>query len=295
MLIKSSWRYYNHAVIPTTAPHEEADVQAHKRKDFWTSFKGEGYPLLARWTSDYDCQVPTDWWYVVKDKPFDFMDVCSNYRQKIRRGLKNFEIKVIDPVDYAEALYQVEAEALSSYPAKYRPKLNHDQFIAAIFDPHKNKCTTFAAFSKETHDIAGYMCVLTHDSFISLYAQKAKPREERKHLNAALVYGFLDYYSEELARGIYIVDGERSILHETLFQDYLEKYFAFRKAYCRLHILYRRGVAQLVAILYPMRGLVRLFSGTKLFCHVNSVLKMEEIIRKQDSSHPMGEHPKHPV
>ena len=255
-----------------------------KTKDFWKSFRGKGYPLLARWTSDYDCQEPTDWWYVIKDKPFDFMEVKSNYRQKIKRGLKDFEIRVINPTDYGEALYQVEVEALSQYPRKYRPKLDHDQFIKQLGMHQNRNCVTFCAFCKEDDSIAGFMCIINHGSFISLFALKARPSQEKKQLNAAMVYSVLDHFQKGLAEGVYIVDGERSILHETSFQDYLEKYFGFRKAYCRLHVMYRQGIAQLVACLYPIRGIIKSLSGVKLFCYINSVLKMEEIIRKQGDS-----------
>ena len=29
------WRYYNHAMIPTTAPHENADISAVENGDIW--------------------------------------------------------------------------------------------------------------------------------------------------------------------------------------------------------------------------------------------------------------------
>ena len=108
-------------------------------------------------------------------------------------------------------------------------------------------------------------------------------------MNAALVYGILDYFHKELAQGVYIADGERSILHETNFQEYLETYFGFRKAYCRLHILYRQGIRQMVSCLYAIRGILRHLNGIHLFCQINSVLKMEEITRKDRKPSPMKE------
>ncbi|HPJ01295.1 MAG TPA: hypothetical protein PKU80_00445 [Candidatus Limiplasma sp.] len=276
------WTYYNHALIPTTAPHEAVDEEALKQKGFWKS--AGGHPFLARWTSNYDCPGPTEWWYVIKDQPFDFMDVGSNYRQKIRRGLKDFDIRIIEPTEYPEAMYTVEAEALAVYPAKYRPKLNHDQFVSSLKDRHKYNCITFAAFEKETDELAGYMCIIDHTSYISLYALKTRPSMEKKQLNAALVYGMLEHFNNDIAQGIYIVDGERSVLHETQFQDYLEKYFGFRKAYCRLHIRYRGGIRLIIACLYPIRGLLRALNEVKFICQINSVLKMEDIIRKQKGS-----------
>ncbi len=269
------WQYHNHAMIPSIAPHDIVDESQLKSASFWKP--AEGYPLLARWTTDFDCQEQTNWWYIIKDTPFDIMSINTKYRTKIKRGLKAFEIRIVEPAIYAEELYQVQLEAFSSYPAKYRPRIDHNQFVACLCD--KRKGTIFAAFSKDDNSIEGFMCVMIHESYLLLSMSGAKPSQERKQLNAALVYGILDYFSKELAEGIYVVDGERSILHETLFQDYLEKYFGFRKAYCRLHIQYRQGIKQIVACLYPIRGLLKPLSGVKPFCQINSVLKMEEIVR----------------
>ena len=29
------WKYYNYAVVPTTAPHEKADISCIKSRTFW--------------------------------------------------------------------------------------------------------------------------------------------------------------------------------------------------------------------------------------------------------------------
>ncbi len=276
------WRYYNHAIIPTTAPHERVDESPLKSGEIWRSPKG--YPLLARWTTDFDCQESKEWWYMIKDKPFDIMKVKKNYRRKIRKGLENFNIRVIDPMQYIDELYQVEAEAIASYPAKTRPKMDYEQFVAKLSNSREG--VTLAAFSKEDNRIAGYSYDIVCDGYILGSLQKAKPSQEIKHLNAALMYGELDYFRKELADGIYIMTGERSILHQTNFQEYQEKYFGFRKAYCKLHILYRPGVKPIVDCLYRMRGLLKFLNGIKLFFKIYCVLKMEEIVRRQRETPP---------
>ena len=109
--------------------------------------------------------------------------------------------------------------------------------------------------------------------------QKTNPAYEKMQINAALVNGICEYYNDRLSKDFYIVDGERNILHETAFQDYLERYFGFRKAYCKLHIKYRRGIGVIVWLLYPFRKLIAKmnFKTAKL---VTGVLKMEEISRQ---------------
>lgn len=74
--------------------------------------------------------------------------------------------------------------------------------------------------------------------FVELTVQKTKPAFEKYEVNASLVDGMLTAYSDKLGKGLYIYDGMKSINHETHFQDYLEKYFGFRKAYCELNVSY---------------------------------------------------------
>lgn len=41
------WKYYNYAVVPTTAPHEEADISCIKSRTFWIKCGGgERYHYL---------------------------------------------------------------------------------------------------------------------------------------------------------------------------------------------------------------------------------------------------------
>ena len=84
------WQMYNHALIPTTLPHEEAYVTQELEKELNKS-KIRGYPILARWTSDFDCNEKTNWWYVIKDTPFDISKIKAKRRYEINKGMKFFQ------------------------------------------------------------------------------------------------------------------------------------------------------------------------------------------------------------
>lgn len=58
------WKYYNHLVLPTTAPHEEVNLTPIYDRLIW---KMNGKPLLARSISNFDCGYETNWCYVIKD------------------------------------------------------------------------------------------------------------------------------------------------------------------------------------------------------------------------------------
>lgn len=68
-----------------------------------------------------------------------------------------------------------------------------------------------------------------------------------------MVAAVVEDYNDRLGKNFYINDGARSISHETNFQDYLEKYFGFRKAYCKLHVAYNRRIKLVVKVLFPFR------------------------------------------
>lgn len=274
------WKYYNHAMIPTVAPHEEIDVEFLKDKQFWKENKKA---LLARWTSNFDCDNKTNWWYVIKDKPFDLSAIKSNYRYKIKKGIKNFDVRVINPQDYVEELYKIFVSAFESWPAKYRPKFTYgdaEKLVQKLVtDP---KMTCYGAFYRETEELCGFMQVPTHETYAELQVQRVKPMYEKFQINAALVYGLLESYSQKLVKeNFYILDGARSISHETNFQDYLEKYFGFRKAYCKLHIVYNPRIEWIVKILFPFRKMLHRFDEIGFVHQINSVLYMEELRRSE--------------
>ena len=94
---------------------------------------------------------------------------------------------------------------------------------------------------------------------------------EREGVNFALIYGILSYFDKELREGCYLCDGSRVLVHKTHFQDFLEKYFQFRKAYCVLHVGYRFPLNLIVKILFPFYSWISRFGRlqmlTKVFLH----------------------------
>lgn len=270
------WKYYNHAAIPTTAPHEEVNMDPIEYGSIW-NIKGA---LLARWTTNWDCKEATNWWYVIKDEPFDICRLKANYRYKINKGCRYFEVRVINSIDYIEEIYQIQVMAYSAYRLKSRVSVDKKQLKDSVQAWMRDEnIKVFGGFFRETGELVGYILAKENKRMISLSVQKTIPGYEKYQLNAALVYGMLNYYEDKLLMGDYIVDGERNILHETQFQEYLEKYFGFRKAYCDLHILYHRKIKWAVKLLYPFRKFLMLLDDNKYVHMVNGVLKIEEIMR----------------
>jgi len=272
----SGWYYYNHAVLPNAAPHEEADIKSLNSGEAWK--QGKKFPLFARWTSEWDCGYETNWWYVIKDTVFDFQDVKSPVRTKIRKGLKNFFCHQIDPAEYAEEIFQVLYEANFSYPKSTRLKLNKSKTKRMIQSWGGENINVWGAFNEEGK-LCAYSLIEDCGTWFKIISQKAIPSYEKLQVNAAVLYRMISDLSDGLRSGKYICNGERTISHETNFNNYLEKYFAFRKAYCKIHIQYRKPIKRIVQMCYPFKKQIGKFRKSKLFHMVYSVLEMESLNR----------------
>ena len=146
-----------------------------------------------------------------------------------------------------------------------------DSFICiGAFDRGSEKLCGYALLSKES------------ETYVDFKVMRTNPECEKKGVNAALVEGVLRYFNSFFANGGYICDGARSINHETAFQDYLEKYFGFRKAYCKLHITYNPKLRWIIRLVYPIRKLLVRLDDVGRIHELNSVLRMEEIVRKDN-------------
>lgn len=231
--------------------------------------------LFARWTSDFDCGYETSWWYVIKDDKFDISTLKAKRRYEINKGKKNFDVRIINPLEYIDDLLEVYIQAISSWPEKYRPKIDKEIFKKQIHT--WNKDIIYGGFDKENNKLCGYAYLIENMEYLEFSMLRVNPNSEKKGINAAMVVAILEDNNYRLNKKFYINDGSRSIRHETAFQDYLEKYFGFRKAYCKLHIKYRFPVDLIVKILYPFRD--KISKENKIGSLICGVLKMEEIKR----------------
>lgn len=124
------WKYYNHAAVPTCAPHEQPDIKPLEKGLVWS--KVQGAPLLERWTTDWDCDHETNWWYVIKDTPFDIVSLKSKRKYEINKGNKNFDVRVIDPQSFKDELFRVTVAAYSGWSEKYRPSVTKESIADAV-------------------------------------------------------------------------------------------------------------------------------------------------------------------
>lgn len=267
----NQWKYYNHAAIPSTAPHEEVDNRPIEDNSIWEM---KGSPIFARWTTNFDCGYETSWWWVIKETPYIYDDLSSKTRKHIKQALKKCIVKKINFNDEIDALWKVYVAAYKKYRLADN-KLDQEQFYANADNMSKLDC--WAAYDSESNEMIGWMTCDVFEEYVSMVTAKYDADNLNKRASDAIHNAVCDYYLNKLGKK-YISAGERSINHITQSQEYKISTFKFRKAYCTLNIKYKRWLKIAVKLLYPFRRIIegRNFS----FLHkISTVLKMEELIR----------------
>jgi len=272
--MNNKWKYYNNALIPAGAPHDSLDEESLKNNPLWKNKK----TLFARWTTDFDCGYETPWWFCIKDEPFDIDKVNAKKRYEINKGKKNFEIRLIEFSKYIDEMYEVYISGSKEETLDIGDR-NREGFIREIDGELKYGLTMFGAFHRESGKLCGYAYARKRYGYINYMTHKVDPAYEKIAVNAALVEGVLSYFADDIKNGIYLCDGERSVYHETRFQDYLERYFEFRKAYCRLNLKYKPLLGLIVKMIYPYRKIIGKVSFMK---KVFAVLKMHDYFKKSN-------------
>ena len=221
------WRYYNKFIITSAKyPHEEIFIS----KIPWKDYK---YALVAQWTSEFDCEEKTQYWYCIKDDIFDISKLKAKRRYEINKGNKYFYTKPIDPTEYLDELYQVYLGSLEGYQ---NPKIKSKERMNVFFENIKKtivkkECILFGCFKRDNDKLCGYSDVYIRGQYLPISSFNCMQKEEKNGVNFALVYGIVNYFQEKIEKGAYLSDGARNVLHETNFQEFLIKYFEFRRAY----------------------------------------------------------------
>lgn len=265
----SDWKLYRNALVPRVS-HIDPDVSVIRSGVLWKEYPKA---LFIKYTTDFDCEEQTNWWYVVKDEPMDVGKLNAKRRYEITKGSRNFEVRRICPVEYHAEMFRVTQATYNTYPSKYRPNLTEGSFAKKISD--WSNFEVYGGFSRENQILCAYAMLRKNGNWADFCVLCADPAYEKKAVNAAMVYGILNANDEFLRNGGYICDGNRTIRHESAFQEYLEKYFGFRKAYCKLHIVFRPGIGIAVKVLYPARKLLKKLNHIGFVHNVNSVLDMK--------------------
>ena len=268
------WRKYGKYLMPDTLPHENMKAD---RREIRARIK-ENKAFYARWTDNFDCGAG-EYWYVIKDNPPSPEELSSKTRYHVKTGFRDNDPKKVDAGFIKENCYEVYRTAVESYEGKVKVN-SREEFERDIDNVSKKwNCEFFAVTERESRKPACYAINIIEGDVCLYSTIKISPEFRKNYCGYALISFMNDYYLNE--RGFrYVSDGARSLYHVTDIQNFLIERFRFRKAYCRLNVVYSPGIGLLVRLMYPFRkAFVK--SGNSYLRLLSGLLKHEEIMRIQ--------------
>lgn len=262
---------YQHCLMSAEAPHILVDEEEIKKE-----FK-KSKAWFAQYVTEFDLRETTSRWYCLKDEEYDISKFKSKMRYEINKGRKNFFVKLIDPNDYKQKIFDIDKIKFAEYPSKYRPSL------ASNCDEHLSRQTNeggewFGLFTLNEDELVGYVIVLEKGNYVNLKVMAVLPSTFKKNSSAALIDGVLRHYQEQ-EKKFYICDGARNIRHITNFQDYLVSTFDFRFAYCRTKLIYKWWCKMLIIILRPFKNIL-LKSNLPMLYNIGCILRLDDYAKQ---------------
>ena len=264
------WKKYNRAIVPDFPPHLEVEDSF---KNINARLQNSGM-FFARWTSKFDYKKETEFWYVINDRKLELNDYSRNTRSKIRRGLRRCKVVLVEKDEIKQYGFESYSKSFLQYGTYILPK-NINNFRKEI-DMLDNAWHFWAIYNSDGKMI-GYSQNRVLDDYCDYSTIKFHPEYLKLYPSFALFYTMNRYYLND-NKFKYVNDGARSIYHETNIQDFLMQKFKFRKAYCKLHIIYSMKIKFLISIIYPFRFLLQHFKIRQL----NTLIIQEKIRRSYE-------------
>ena len=254
---------YKHAWIWIGPEKEEprltlAESKALLKKGGW----------LVRNTYDFDCGEETGFWHVVKDSFGGMEELSSKMRNQVRRSMTNYEFRRMTREELLAQGYEVHRSAATGYKVKTDVP-TEEKFRSELLNGPENEY--WGAFDKADGHLAAFAKNIVYEQMCDYSVMKARPEELSRYPYYGLIYTMNEYYLKECGLK-YVNDGARSITEHSNIQPFLMQKFHFRKAYCRIDIVYKPWMAVAVKMLYPFRKRVPMAA-------VRSLLNQEEMTR----------------
>jgi hypothetical protein len=230
--------------------------------------------LLARWESDFDSPISTDWWHVIKDTPEDLASLSKKVRYEIRRAQKKYYVKRCSREYILEHGHTVYKDAYARYET-HEKMFNENEFNGAIIK--LPDCTEFVGVFTHDDILVGFSENFISDNTCFYLTMWLSP-EHLKSSSSYLLFHEMNVMYLNERHFEYVSDGSRSLSHSTNIHNFLMSKFAFRKAYCNLNVSYSGKVAFFIALTYPLKNIINKFHFP-LANKVSVLLKQEEIRR----------------
>lgn len=136
----------------------------------------------------------------------------------------------------------------------------------------------FGGYNVVDNRLEGYCICSEIDNYIDWNEAKFVPDALKNRISDIMEYKIVESYMNE-SRIKFISSGQRNINHHTNVQEYDIRNFGFRKAYCKMDVIYKMPVLLIIKLGYPFRKILRQFDYISIVHKVNVLFKLESIRR----------------
>ena len=259
------WRRYRAALVPATTAPCYVDLPRGEAGRLLQASRA----LMVRYSSD-PTPGPSSWWYIVCDR-YDPKELSSKTRNEINRGRRNCTVDRLEPEWLADNGYPCYRAAVGRYGTAPVPADVWKKDIRLAIDGPISYWGAFVGGK-----LAGYARCVSEGNNVATSSIRLDPDHLKDRAAYALVSQVVAHYVG--AEGRTMSNGNRAVVHETQFQEFLMKH-GFRKQYCRLNVVYRTWLRAAVALAFPLRKAVARRSRLRLLEGAAALLAQEEIRR----------------
>lgn len=271
--VSDAWYRYGRAILPANPPHEWAQPEILAL----SHVMDESGAAIARWTQGWDLPTPTEFWFVIKDKPLPLAAMSKSKRYKVNRAARELTISLETDSVSDEELYSVFVSAHQRYGV--RPSA-FSQFAQSRHAVLENASKEIWVARTQAGQAAAYQYVQRFDDVAFYSATKFDPAFLHLHVSMLLFHSLDEHYLVSEAMK-YVLDGARNLIHETRIQDFLIANLGWRRAYTDLHIAYASKFAPILRGTIGTVGALRLDSNNRFGRAVERVLPLPLALTRQ--------------
>lgn len=267
------WRLMHGSILPYSLPHRGIVLSVGQARRL---VAGHG-AFLIRWETAFDTHSDGAWWHLIKDTPPDLASLSPKTRNQVKRGLRLSRIERCDRELIIEKGYAVYEAAYERYET-FEPMFSPGAFRAAVLRMPED-IEFWGAFDG-AGALVGFGENIVDDGACFYSTMWFTPEALKNYASYAMIHRMNCHYLQE--RGFrFVSDGARSISHDTGIHQFLERKFGFRRAYCRLNVVYAPLVGPAVAAAYPFRRFLGRLLRSRRF---DVLMRQEELRRASEAS-----------
>lgn len=271
------WVKYQGALRPAIPiPYEPPQFSLRELENLLETAR---VPFL-RWWDSFTARE-TGWWWLVATPPASFATLSKKVRNEVRRGLNRCYVEKIKPEFLLENGYEVYLSAFKRY--RYTKGLDRETYTSLLEQKEKFPFFEFwGVFAGEK--LIGYCecIILARTATTSVIKYHPDYLNRQYSPGYLLIWTIIDHYLNERNFRL-VINGERSIAHDTNIQEFLERKFGFTRLHCRLNLLYSFPLRLCLKVAFPLRNILKaaqaLFPKNTLIHKTSVLLQQEKICR----------------